>query len=93
MKIEIQIEKVVVQGAAIGPCDARALTAAIRAGMTQRLASHSICLGVHTSQSIQSIEYRPWSPANGAGTKALGGHIADAIVGGIGGNARGGIGK
>ena len=93
MKIEIQIQKVVVQGEAIGPWDARALAAAIRAGMTQRLVSHPICLGVHASQAIQSIEYRPWPSANGAGTQALGGHIADAIVGGIGENARGGIEK
>jgi hypothetical protein len=93
VKIEIHIETVVVQGVAIGPWDASALTTAIKAGLEQRLTGHGISPGLHLSQKIQTIERRHGSPAHGLGPNALGGHIADAIINVAGGSAGGGIDK
>ena len=91
MKIEIHIEKLVVQAAAIGPGEPVALTAAIREGIAQQVADHGIDPGLRFSRAIRTIEHRHSSPSNGTGPKALGRHIADAIICGVGESVRGRI--
>jgi hypothetical protein len=93
LKIEINIEKVLLKGAAIAPEDLKVLEASTRAGIEQWWASKGICQEMHFSREIQTIQHRYLSPVSAAGPKPLGRQIADAILEGIAGETGGGTGK
>nr|WP_320192947.1 hypothetical protein [uncultured Desulfobacter sp.] len=84
MNINLHIERLVLDGLALGPGQGRKVQAAVEAEISRMLQAGGIAAGIQQGGEIANIRTKPLNINDKAAPHTLGVQIAQSVYGGIG---------